>query len=179
MVISGFQHWEEVVQFDNEASLMCAICSMDSPRRDSERFFDTNKIGGSDYTQISVSSPDIISSIYSIEEVGGLENFPFEPIDDIGGRCEQPFSAPCQMTDSVICNSRSMAQDFPDEDHLEFLNADLQCCDVIDSFELRPAPKGRGKAQSRWKKLFSILQWFLIRKVVTRKTHERKHGLSL
>ena len=81
-MISAFEDWEDVVSFDDEASLLGSsshftnvLYTASSPRTESSngsKFLASHKIGGFDYTQQTAYSPDIISSIYS---VGGSSGF--------------------------------------------------------------------------------------------------------
>lgn len=79
LVIAAFQHPEEVISFDDEASLVDGSShlsnlpySSNSSRTEnsngSKLLASSPKMGGLDYAQPNVSSPDIISSIYSVGE---------------------------------------------------------------------------------------------------------------
>ncbi|PKI78054.1 calmodulin-binding protein 60 A-like isoform X2 [Punica granatum] len=201
LVISAFQHWEDVVCFDEESSLAgssscvasTTICNTSSPKTEnsnSNRVMASDRVGGFDYTQPSASSPDIISSIYSTGDVSGLDDYSLPSIENMALRYDQALSFPTQVSSSMMCDTRSITQDFFDEDHLQFFDADcplesqipnfestadLQC--AVDSFLLRRSSisNSTGNAQRRWTKLFSVLKWFAIRKIVIRRTRIRAH----
>lgn len=141
----------------------------------------SHKMGGSDFTQRNASSPDIISSIYSVGGISGLDDYNLHSIENMGLRYEQCLSYPGQISNSLICDAESISQAFCDEDHLRFFDTDLppqslsldsqaDLQSAVDSFLLaRSTSLAMGKAQMRWTKLFSVLKWFSIRKIVTLK----------
>lgn len=191
MIISAYEHWEEVVSFDDEASLICGsshftnvLYSSSSPKAESStgsKFLASQKIGGFDYTQPSASSPDIISSIYSVGAASGLDDFSLHSIDSMGLRYDQTLSFSSEVTNSLICDTEPMAQAFCDEDHLQFFDTDLQSQNIslesqadlqsaVDGFLLtRSTAVAIVKAQRRWRKLFSVIKWFSIRRSVALK----------
>lgn len=192
LVISAYQHWEEVVGFDEESSFTgassCAastLCNASSPKTEgsnSSRFLASDRLTGFDYTQPSMSSPDIISSIYSTGDVvSGLDEYSLPSIENMSLRYDHTLTLPGpigQVTSSLICST-----DFFDEDHIQFFDSDytlqshipnfesrtdLQC--AVDNFLLRRTAVSSGNAKRRWTKLFSVLKWFSIRKLVSRRT---------
>lgn len=193
LAISAFQHWEEVVSFDEEAYFIAgsshvssAPCNSSSPKTEGSntcRFLSCERIGGYDYAQPNASSPDIISSIYSTGVVSSLDDYTLHGIENMGLGYDQTLSFPSQVANSMIGDARSMSQDFFDEDHLQFFDsdcplpsqstnfesqADLHC--AVNEFLLKPS-----NAQKRWKKLFSVLKWFWVRKIVAmRRTRQRE-----
>ncbi|KAF5476861.1 hypothetical protein F2P56_003553 [Juglans regia] len=190
LVISAFEHRGEVITFDDEASLVGGssqltnvLYAVNSPRTESSngsKFLASHKIGGFDYTQQSASSPDIISSIYSVGSTSGLDDYALPSIDGMGLRYDQALSFPGQVTNSLICDTAPMSQAFCDEDHLQFFDTDLNppnlvsqsdLQNAVDNFLLaRSTPVAAvGKAQRRWTKLFSVLKWFSIRRTVALK----------
>ncbi|KAK4776839.1 hypothetical protein SAY86_005527 [Trapa natans] len=204
LVISAFQHWEEVVCFDEESSLMggssCVAstnpCNTSSPKTEGSNYSRlmaaSDQVGGFDYLQLSASSPDIISSIYSAGDVSGLDDYAFPSIENMAAiRYDQALSFPTHVSSSsMICDNTLITQDFFEDDHLQFFDAecpfgsqtpdlesstDLQS--AVDSFMLRRSSNSNntGKAQRRWTKLFSILKWFAIRKIVIRRTRVGAH----
>jgi len=63
-----------------------------SPRTESSngsKFLASHKIGGFDYTQQCASSPDIISTIYSVGGTSGLDEYALHNIDSMGLRYDQ------------------------------------------------------------------------------------------
>ncbi|KAK4800878.1 hypothetical protein SAY86_021365 [Trapa natans] len=198
LVISAFQQWGEVVCFDEESSLMggsscvasTTLCNTSSPKTEgsnSSRYMASDRVGGFDYMQPNVSSPDIISSIYSTGDVSAMDDYSFPSIENMALRYDQALCFPTQVSSSMMCDGRSFAQDFFDSDHLQFFDsdcplqsqippnfessADLQS--AVDNFLLRHSTtltNFNGNAQRRWTKLFSVLKWFSIRKIVLRRT---------
>ncbi|XP_048443788.1 calmodulin-binding protein 60 A-like isoform X1 [Pyrus x bretschneideri] len=186
LVISAFDHWEEVVLFEDEASLIAAssnftnvLHTSSSPRAedlDGSKFLASQKIGGFDYAQPSASSPDIISSIYSVGSTSGLDDYALHNIDGFGLRYDQPLSFPGQVTNSLIFDTDPMAHALFVEDHLQFSDADLQSQNMssepqdlhsaVDRFLPSSAVAISDKAQRGWTKLFSVLQWFSIWRIV-------------
>lgn len=179
LVISAFQNWGEVMSFDNEASLMGGsshltdvLYTSSSPKTESSngsKVLPSHKIGGFD----SISSPDMVSSIYSMGGVSSLDDY----VDNMGLRYDQHLNFSSQFTNSMICDTESMAQAFCDVDHMQFFDndpqnsnsesqADLDC--VVNSF-LQGRSVATDKAQRRWKKISNVLKWFSIRKIVASK----------
>lgn len=200
LVISAYQHWEEVVGFEEESSLTgassCAastLCNASSPKTEgsnSSRFLASDRLNGFDYTQPSTSSPDIISSIYSTGDVvSGLEEYSLPSIENMSLRYDHALTLPVpmgQIASSLICSTGPIGHDFFDEDHLQFFDSDyilqshtpnfesqtdLQC--AVDNFLLRRTSVSSANAKRRWTKLFSVLKWFSIRKLVNRRTRSQ------
>ncbi|KAK0587503.1 hypothetical protein LWI29_023968 [Acer saccharum] len=191
LVISAFKHWEEVVSFEDEASLMSGtlhlttvLCTPNSTITDlsnGSRISASHKMGGYDYTQLNAPSPDIISSIYSVGGVSGLDDYTLHGMENMGLRYDQTLSYPEQVTNSMICDTESIAQMFCDDDHLQFFDTDLQSpnLSIESQADLRSAVDGfltcstsslaMGKAQRRWTKVRNVLKWFSIRKIAASK----------
>ncbi|KAJ1439020.1 hypothetical protein SESBI_02796 [Sesbania bispinosa] len=167
--------------FEDEASLMDgsshltdALYSPSSPRTEgssANKLLAPQKSGGFNYTQASASSPDIMSSIYSVGGTSGLDDYGLPNFDSMGLRYDQTLGFPVQVSNSLICDTDSMAHAFGDEDHLQFFDTDLQSqCNIqadlqsaVDSFMLaRSTSIANGKAQRRWRKLFNVLKWFML-----------------
>lgn len=198
LVLSAFEQWGEVVSFDDEASLLgggssnvaTVLQTSSSPRGDDfpgSKFMATQKIGGFDYTQPPASSPDIISSIYSVGATSGLDDYALHNIDGMGLRYDQTLTFPCQVTNSLICDPDSIAHAFCDDDHLQFFDTDLQSQNIlpespadlqsaVDGFLLTQrstaAVAAIDKAQRGWTKLFSVLKWFSIRRRVRNRVRD-------
>ncbi|GMN45819.1 hypothetical protein TIFTF001_015008 [Ficus carica] len=181
MLISAFEHWGEVVIFDDEFSLAGSsphftnvIYSSSSPKMESStgsKFLASQRLSGFEYAQSTASSPDIISSIYSIGGTSGLDDYTLHAIDTMDLRYDHTLNFPGQVTNSLICDSEPIAQAFCDEDHLQFFDTDLQPQNIsmespadlqsaVNGF-MRTTAVGSG-AQKRWKMLASVLKWFFI-----------------
>lgn len=189
LVISAFEHWEEVVPFEDEASLIAAssnftnvLHTLSSPRAEDlggSKFLASQKIGGFDYAQPSASSPDIIPSIYSVGSTSGLDDYALHNIDGFGLRYDQTLSFPGQVTNSMIFDTDPMAHALFVEDHLQFSDADLESHNMssesqylhstVDHFLPCSAVAISDKAHRRWTKLFSVLKWFSIMRSVASK----------
>ncbi|KAF4356131.1 hypothetical protein F8388_012281 [Cannabis sativa] len=184
MLISAFEHWEEVVSFDDEASLTAGsalltnvLYTSSSPKIEGSagsKFLASHKIGAFDYIPpSSASSPDIMSSIYSVGGTSSLEDYALHTIDSMDLRFDQALNFPSQVSTSLICDSERITQAFCDEDHLQFFDTDLQTQSMslespadlqsaVDGFRFPRSTLANGKAQRRWTKLVSVLKWFLI-----------------
>ncbi|XP_065635101.1 uncharacterized protein LOC112006826 isoform X3 [Quercus suber] len=145
LVISAFKHWEEVVSFDDEASLVGSsslltnVYTASLPRTESSnvsKFLATHKIGR------------------------GLDDYCLHSIDSKGLRYEQALNSQESLNHSF------------DDNHLNFFDTDLPTQNVnlksqsdlqgiVDNFS--PARAAIGRARMRWTKLFSTLIWFSIR----------------
>lgn len=195
LVLSAFEQWGEVVSFDDEASLLGGgssnvLQTSSSPRGEDfagNKFMATQKIGGFDYTQPPASSPDIISSIYSVGGTSALDDYALHNIDGMGLRYDQTLTFPGQVANSLICDPDSIAHAFCDDDHLQFFDTDLQAQNIlpespadlqsaVDGFLLTQrstaAVAAIDKAQRRWTKLFSVLKWFSIRRSVRNRVRD-------
>ncbi|TQD76938.1 hypothetical protein C1H46_037531 [Malus baccata] len=189
ILISAFEHWEEVVQFEDEASLIAAssnftnvLHTSSSPRAEDlggSKFLASQKIGGFDYAQPSASSPVISPSIYSVGSTSGLDDYAMHNIDGFGLRYDQTLSFPGQVTNSLIFDTDPMAHALFVEDHLQFSDADLESHNMssesqylhstVDHFLPCSAVAISDKAHRRWTKLFSVLKWFSIMRSVASK----------
>ncbi|GKU88797.1 hypothetical protein SLEP1_g3018 [Rubroshorea leprosula] len=178
LIISAFEHWEEVVSFEDENSLPGDSLDLASADiSNGNKLLASQKMAGIDYAHPGASSPDIISSIYNVGGVSGLDDFALHGIEDIGLRYDQSLTYPGQ----VICDTESISQAFSDADHLGFFDSDLQPQNIVlePPADLQSAVNGFllqrttavavDKAQRRWTLLFSVLKWFSIRKLVALK----------
>ncbi|KAL7161575.1 hypothetical protein ACSBR2_042109 [Camellia fascicularis] len=184
LVIAAFKQWEHVVCFEDEASLMNASsCLFDNVLYSDSTMAETsggNKIGEFDYPQAGACSPDIIPSIYSMAGVNSLDDFGLHNIDsmDLTYDHDQPFA------NSLICETESMTQVFDDDEHLQYFDADCplqsqnsglasqsDLCNAVNGFLLA---RSAAFAQMRWTKLFSVLKWFSVRRIVATKKLCRK-----
>jgi hypothetical protein len=145
------------------------------------KFLASQKIGGFDYAQPSASSPDIMSSIYTVGGVNGLDDYALQGIENMGLRYDQTLNFNGQVSNSLICDTDSLAQAFCDEEHLRFFDTDLQSQNLsletqadlqsaVDGFLLaRSTAVAVYKAQRRWAKISCVLKWFSVRKLVATK----------
>ncbi|KAA8542633.1 hypothetical protein F0562_023868 [Nyssa sinensis] len=195
LVISAFKHWEEVVPFDDEAFLMDdSLClssilyPSNSPMTESSggsKISSSHKIVRFDYPQPSVSSPDIMPSIYSIGSASSMDEFGLSNIDNMEFRYDQSMSFPGQVTNSLISDTQSITPAFYDDEHLPYIDvgcalqsqnsslesqADLHS--AVSEFLLTrsAAAVAVDKAQRRWTMIFSVLRWFSIRRIVAKRT---------
>lgn len=195
MVITAFEHWEQVISFDDEASLVGGSSQLSdvpytssSPRTENScgsKFLASQKIEGFDYAQPSASSPDIMSSIYTVGGGSGLDDYALQGIESLGLRYDQTLNFPSQVSNSLICDTDSLVHAFCDEEHLRFFDTDLQTQNLgletqadlqsaVDSFLLaRSTAVAVDKAKRRWAKISNVLKWFSIRKLVAK----RKNGV--
>ncbi|KAI4336098.1 hypothetical protein L6164_014669 [Bauhinia variegata] len=186
LVFSAFEHWKDVVSREDETSLMDGFSHLTnvhytstSPRTEgssASKLLAPQKTAGLDYTQATPSSPDIMSSIYSVGATSSLDDFCLQNIDSLGLRYDPSLSFPVQVGNSLICDSEPMTHTFGDEDNLQFFDNDLQSESHILEYraDLHSAVDGfllaqsTGKAQRRWRKLFNVLKWFIVSKVAVR-----------
>ncbi|XP_048136063.1 calmodulin-binding protein 60 A-like isoform X2 [Rhodamnia argentea] len=162
MVISARQHWEDVVSFGDEAcptgllNANSALCSPSSPGTSSSgslRLRTRNQFGGSDYAQRHTSSPNTISSFFS------MDDYSFDSFDNVDLRFNQSPTISGLVVDPPIHDPGSLSQSILEEEHLQFF--DTQC-----------------PARRRWRKLFSVFKWFFIRKLVINKKSCAASGIQ-
>ncbi|KAF1867305.1 hypothetical protein Lal_00049734 [Lupinus albus] len=184
-VISAFKQGENVSSFEDEVSLMDissnltnALYSPSSLKTEvssGNKLFVPQKAGvGFNYAQSSASSPDIMSSIYSVGGISGFDDYVLPNFDSMGLGYDQTLSFPYQLTNSLVCETDSTAPAFIDEDHMQFFDTDIhfQCHiqadlqSAIDGFMLGRTTNATGKAQKRWRKIFNVLKWFMVWKGV-------------
>ncbi|XP_057465917.1 calmodulin-binding protein 60 A-like isoform X2 [Actinidia eriantha] len=188
LVIAAFKQWKDVHPFDDEASLLdwssrlfnndVYTNSAMGETSDGAKILTSQQIEGFDYPPPSVCSPDVIPSMYSI---GGMTS-----LDDLG-LYDQPLSFPGQVANSLICETESIAQAFCEDEHLRYFEADcslqpptsslesesdLHC--AVNGFLLARSPAFAPSAQRRWKKVFSVLRWFSVRRTVAKKSLDRE-----
>ncbi|KAG8638847.1 hypothetical protein MANES_14G069700v8 [Manihot esculenta] len=197
LVIAAFEHPEDVISFDDEASLVDGSSHLSnipypshSPRTENSngsKVLASHKMGGFDYPQPNAASPDIISSMYSVGGVSSLDDYSLHSIENMGLRYDQTLSFPGQVSNPLLCDTDAMTQAFCDEDHLRFFDTDLQSQNLsleppadlqsaLDGFLLtRSTAVAVDKAQRRWTKISSVLKWFSIRRhVASKKTRVRE-----
>ncbi|CAK9158376.1 unnamed protein product [Ilex paraguariensis] len=194
-VISAFRNFEDVVSFDDEASLTDGLLPMSNGlypsnsaitgSSDGNKDLASEKVGKSDCMQLSASSPDIMPSIYSIGGVS-LDDYGLQSIDSMDVMFDQPLSFPSQVANPLIIGTDSIPQDFCEDEQLQYFDSDfslqnaslephsdLQC--VVNDFILaRSTAFAIDKAKKRWTMLFGVLRWFSITKTVARKIRFRQ-----
>ncbi|KAF7806118.1 calmodulin-binding protein 60 A isoform X1 [Senna tora] len=198
-VISAYKQGENVASFEDEASLMDgsshltnALYSPSSPKTEgssANKVLAPQKTSGFDYTQASASSPDIMSSIYSVGGPSGLDDYCLSNMDSIGLRYDPTLGFPLQVTNSLICETDPLGHPFGDEDQLQFFDttdiqsqchflesqADLQS--AVDGFMLaRSTALAIDKAQRRWRKLFNVLKWFMVGNIKSKRSRVRDNS---
>lgn len=161
---------------DGSSHLTNVLYSPSSPKTEgssANKLLAPQKTGGFNYTPESASSTDIMSSIYSVGGTSGLDEYGLPNFDSMGLRYDQNLGFPVQVSNSLICDTDSIVHAFGDEDHLQFFDTDLQSqCHIqadlqsaVDSFMLaQSSSMANGKAQRRWRKVFNVLKWFMVRK---------------
>ncbi|GAB4845612.1 hypothetical protein Ancab_039014 [Ancistrocladus abbreviatus] len=184
LIILAYQNLGGVVAFDDENALLGAFThapgthTSEYPRREetnNSMLLASQRVNRPDYMHSSVSTPDIISSFYSIGCMSSSENYGLDPIDAVDVSFDRPLSLPAQVANCVICDTESMTRAFREDEHLRFLDpsfpiqspnpmlesqADLHS--IVSGF-LRPRI-----AQRRWRLIFSVLQWFFVMRIVRR-----------
>ncbi|XP_022767672.1 calmodulin-binding protein 60 A-like isoform X2 [Durio zibethinus] len=189
LVISAFEHWAEVIVFDDEASLIGGSSNLANiPYTSSDKtqisngskFLATQNMGGFDFAQPNACSPDI----YSVSGLSGLEDYALHGIENMGLTYDQTLSYPGQATNSLICDT-DITQTFCDENHLPFFDSGLQSQSLglesqadlqmaFDGFLLQRTVAVQ--AQRRWTKVFSVLKWFSIKRKVKEKFRARRYS---
>ncbi|PPD71407.1 hypothetical protein GOBAR_DD31698 [Gossypium barbadense] len=196
LAISAFEHWAEVISFDDEASLISSCsklakipCTNSAKTENSNgsKVLASQKMDGYDYAQTSASSPDIISTIYSVWGMGGLEDYALHGIENPDLRYDQTLSYPGQVNNSLTCDA-DISLTFGDEDHLGYFDGDLhsQGLGLESQADLQTAVDGflvqrkvADQAKSRWTKVFSVLKWFSIKRKVKEKFLGLRYGTGL
>lgn len=171
LVIEAFQHWDGVISFDDLNSLIgvssSTAISSTTGTPDSGKLLVSQKTNGLDYAQPSVSSPDILSSLYSMGCMSSSDSFSLHAVDTL---YSPPMDIPLPITDSLLCNPNCMTPAFHNE--LGFLDFDYSLHSSNPSLGsqadllsiLRPHT-GRSQAHRRWKVLFSIFKMIFNREV--------------
>ncbi|CAN1317294.1 Calmodulin-binding protein 60 A [Linum perenne] len=196
LVVAAFGCWDEVICCDDETSLVAASSNLNSvpysssssktENSNSSKALALQKVGEFDFAQPSASSPDIVSSLYSVGGISNLGEYDFHGIENMGLRYDQTFNFASQVPNPLINESDSITQALCDDDHLRFFNDDLQsqnlCLEAqadlqsaVDGFLLaRSTAVAIGsKAQRRWAKISSVLRWFSVRKLVAKRNRVR------
>ncbi|XP_022972425.1 calmodulin-binding protein 60 A-like isoform X1 [Cucurbita maxima] len=164
LVISAYEHWEQVDSMDDETSLVGSssqfLYTPSSPMVDHSygiKYLDSPKFSGFDFTPSNAYSSDIISSMGSIENVSGLDDHALQAFDSVVVRHDQIPCSPNYPSSSLLCDSEPLNSSFFDVDHMQVLESDFQCSSILES---RATPKG--VAQTRWTKVYGVLQWYFL-----------------
>ncbi|KAG7021477.1 Calmodulin-binding protein 60 A, partial [Cucurbita argyrosperma subsp. argyrosperma] len=159
LVISAYEHWEQVDSMDDETSLVGSssqfLYTPSSPMVDHSygiKYLASPKFSGFDFTPSNAYSSDIISSMGSIENVSGLDDHALQAFDSMVVRHDQIPCSPNYPSSSLICDSEPLNSSFFDVDHMQVLeSAGFQCSSILES---RATPKG--VAQTRWTKGYAV-----------------------
>lgn len=175
LVISAYRDWDKVITFDDEPSLMDALTCSSTFLSSSNLLPESScKIDRRAYSQQNPSSPDITQSVYSI---GGLSC-----LDDYFHGVDQPLGFPCEVSNTLTFDADSTTRASSANEH-------LTCCLLQNSIKessndlpsdtscFVPSSALPVKAQRRWTLLSSVLKWFIIFRVVVKKTGIRKKPL--
>ncbi|KAM3246834.1 calmodulin-binding protein 60 A [Capsicum annuum] len=193
LVICAFRHWEEVISFEDESSLMDWVMQISAVQFSSssplvgnsdasDNVLTSQKVSRSEYQQLSASTPDIMPSFCSIAGFSSLDDYVLHGIDNMDVRFDQPLNFPGQDTNTLMADTDSITPPSFCDDDLPFFDTnyslpspgfapspDLQC--AVNSFLAHSsAIVPLDKAQRRWKMLFSVLRWFSVRRIVNRRT---------
>lgn len=189
MVIAAFKQWKDVVSFDDEASLLDSSSRLftndlypaEAETSDGCKILTSQKIDKFNYPQPSASSPDIMPSIYSIGGVNSLDDFGFNPFDNMDFRFDQPLNFSSQVANSLICETESITQAFCEDENLQYFDSlQPQSSSMESPSDLHSAvnsflsARSTAYAQRRWKMLFSVLRWFSIKRIVAKKTLDKE-----
>lgn len=172
LVVSAFQpqNQENIISYDDEASLRTGTRSISediypshpqipTSYPESTKTTTPNKKGRFDYPQITTSSPDATSSIYSIANIDSTDEYGLNSMesDDLRFDQDQPLNL---VSDTLICDSGGLKRHDDDEDMIYLgtsssRGVDLEC--AVDGFFFPHS--AIGKAQRRWKIVSSVLKW--------------------
>ncbi|GJQ94175.1 calmodulin-binding protein 60 A isoform X1 [Tanacetum coccineum] len=164
LVISAFQHQEDIVSYDDEYSLRTGTCSISediyplntqivTADPESTKLIEIHKKGRFDYPQMSASSPDVMPSIYPTGGINNLDEYGLNSMD-----FDQPLELHSQVSNTLMCDPEQLKTHDVDEDMRYFGSSsqvDLQC--AVDGFLFPHSTIG--KAQRRWKIVSSVLKW--------------------
>ncbi|KAL8057145.1 hypothetical protein ABFX02_04G165700 [Erythranthe guttata] len=166
LVISAFADREKIVTLDESFLSIpsTSSCLSEIPNLSSE---------SSDHQHLS-SSPDFIQSLYPIEGSSSFDYY-LHGVDPMDIRYDQSLSFPTQLSESLICDTDSMARAFcANEDFFEN-DCSLQSSDFelhsadAEPFVPRSIPTDRAK--KGWNILACVLRWrFCIKRIVAKKT---------
>ncbi|XP_047310853.1 calmodulin-binding protein 60 A-like isoform X2 [Impatiens glandulifera] len=176
IVISAFKNWGDVVVFDNDVDDSTSMSKNNSAMAESSNaskmLLSPQMVGGYDCHQPSLFSPDIMPSFFPLTDMPNFDDFGFNDLDEMDIQYNEPLSFPGQD---------GIAPPFCEDEHLQYLNSNstLQAQsqssisesqtdlhNAVNSFLLA---RSTAFAQRRWKILFSVLRWFSVRRLVSRR----------
>nr|KAJ0211726.1 hypothetical protein LSAT_V11C400186800 [Lactuca sativa] len=171
LVISAFQHPEKIVPYDDEASLRTGTCSISEDiypsntkmitTRDPEfsKITTPHKKGRFDYPQMITSSPEAMTSIYSVLGIDSTDEYGLQSMESDDLRFDQPLNL---VSDTLICDAGTLKSHHDDDEDMQYFGTssssqkvDLEC--AVDGFFFPHS--AIGKAQRRWKIVSSVLKW--------------------
>ncbi|XP_033511184.1 calmodulin-binding protein 60 A-like [Nicotiana tomentosiformis] len=189
LVIGAFRHWEGVVSFEDELSLMdytlqfstvqlSSSLPMMANSDSSGDLLTSQKVSICDYQQLIASTPDNLPSISSIAGLNSLDDYILHNIDNMDVSFDQPLSFPSQDSNSFMDDTDSFTPPFCADMHFPFFATDSSLPgptspdlhSIVNSFLAHNAIVPLDKAQRRWKMLFSVFRWFSVRRIIKRKT---------
>lgn len=189
LIITAFQHWEEVTPYEDEASLIngssClsddALYHLNSPmmeRSDSSTILATNKKDSFGHPRVNASPHDIIPSIYSMGAVSSLDEYGLPGIESMDLRFDQPLSFQSQLSNSLVCDTDSLNQAFCDDDN-QFQFFDTYPSSFVSQVDPSPDPvncflfprTAMDKAHRRWKMLSSVIKWLSLMLEIRERCH--------
>lgn len=125
----------------------------------------SHSVGPSIFSQLDVSSPGFMHSMFSIGDSNSFNYF--HAIDPMDLRCDQPMTFPGQVSEPSICDTESMARAFSANEHLKYVEVDSSS--NLDT--LFPCSVPTEKAPKRWNVLVWVLRWrSSIKRIVARKS---------
>lgn len=178
LVIGAFRHWEGVVSFKDESSVMDYALQFSTVQSSSSSPMMANSGSSSDLltSQLIASTPDNLPSISSIDI---LDDYILHDIDKMGYvSFDQPLSFPSQDSNSFMDDTDSLTPPFCADMHFPFFTTDSSLPvptspdlhSIMNSFVAHNEIVPLDKAQRRWKMLFSVFRWFSVRRIIKRKT---------
>ncbi|XP_016432273.1 calmodulin-binding protein 60 A [Nicotiana tabacum] len=187
LVIGAFRHWEGVVSFEDETSVMdyalqfsTVQLSSSSPMMansdSSSDLLTSQKVSICDYQQLAASTPDNLPSISSIDILDDYILHDIDKMDVVS--FDQPLSFPSQDSNSFMDDTDSFTPPFCADMHFPFFVTDSSLPgptspdlhSIMNSFLAHNEIVPLDKAQRRWKMLFSVFRWFSVRRIIKRKT---------
>lgn len=156
---------------DGSSRLTDVVYSSFSPRSEgssASKLFAPQTTSGFDFLQASISTPDIMSSLYSIGGTSGLDEYCLPTIEDsMEFRYDQTPSFPVQVSNSFVSDP---VHAFGNDDHLHIFSTDVEShCHILDNqLDLR-STLAMDKAQRRWRKLFNVLKWFMMSNIASKR----------
>ncbi|XP_010550633.1 PREDICTED: calmodulin-binding protein 60 A isoform X2 [Tarenaya hassleriana] len=180
MVIAALSHPDEVIMYPDEASLMGELLQNNMVSASN-----SSAMATSGARNVMVASQNVDGFDYPGATMAGLDIFDLQTLQDSGPvRCSPQAPAAGQYT--IEATPQALSDDY----HLRYLtnSPNPQCCQslvleesqadlqsMLDGFMSQQplhSDVAVEKAQRRWTKLFSVLKWLSVRKLVAlRKTH--------